>query len=245
MSMPSALLDQFSAIFGERRGLPENLCRRRRAEDLRAGDYLVRALAGGTLPPGESLLIAGYEKFCQSAVCHQILARLIDRGDSCLMICSNELESASSLNQVVGLTASENPNIEDLLTTAAFPHDGASEKALTNLLGEFGAYDAVCVDTLDNLASVTDVTQEGTLARLKARAREWNTRLIVTKKTPRTSTLAWREQLRFSGLLEITDHVGAISRDNAATLKWDGGQRENEIESTILQVDPQTEALRL
>jgi len=234
--MPAAVLDRFSSIFGEGRGLPESLCKRRRSEELRTDDSLINVLAEGKHPVS-SILVAGASMAGKSAVCHQLLARLIDQGDSCLMACSTEAQARSAWSQVMRLVTSQDPNVEDLLNTFVAVGD---KRNLALLLGEVRAYDVVYVDTLDELVAITGGSLATTLAGLWAEARKWKTRLIAVKRTQAASKSSWRQQLQSGGLLTITDHVGAVTRESASVLMWDGGYQRGKGEVTPLYLDAET-----
>jgi hypothetical protein len=79
-----AVLDRFSSVFGDKRGLPKGLCESRRTEDLWADGSLLNVLTDGKFSPGESILIAG-EDDVLGATFNQIVAGLIEHGESCMI----------------------------------------------------------------------------------------------------------------------------------------------------------------
>ena len=236
IGMSSTVLDHFSHVFGDRRGLPKALCERRRIEDLHASGSLIEILTGGSkLVPGESLLIAG-ERNGQSYLRNQILADLIDQGESCLLVSSTGTEASTVSKRVANLTTSQDIGVDDLGIFVP----GDREQVLTSLLDELGAYPVVCVDTLDALVSRIGGPFSPTLSSLLGESGERNTSLIVVKNTD--PMMPWRQQLQEAGI-GITDHVGAVTSRSAGVLSWDRGRIQSQSDITPLYVDMQAGAV--
>jgi len=235
MDMPTAtVLDRFSHIFGDRRGLPKALCERRRVENLRRAGSLIEVLTGGKLSPGESLLVAG-GRGSQGHLCNQILSDFIDQGESCLLVSPTPIEASIASNQVMDLTSSRAGELLSLLII-----EGDEKALMASLLGEIGAHPVVCVDTLDALATRTGDLSVVTFSRLLEESRKWGTNLIIVKRTKPTFRPSWRQQLELEGLLSLADHAGAITEEPTGVLSWDGGRWEDQSEVTPLYFDTQT-----
>jgi len=238
MGMPAAVLDHFSSIFGDRRGLPKCLHERRRIEDPRTDASLLEVLTGGAgLSPGESLLIAGDLASGKSSICHQILAHLIDQGHGCLMVSPSRASSLLASRQVKHLSNCKGGN----LLRTFFTED--EKDTLVRLLGQVGAYSFVCVDGLDELVSGARAPATA-LASLMNEARKQSTGLIVVKRTKSKadSNLGWRRLLQEDVLLSAPNHVGAVTREGSGVLSWEC-DRGGEQEITPLYFNVQTNAV--
>jgi len=206
---------------------------------MRESGSLIEVLTGGSkLVPGESLLIAGAARGNQSYLRNQILAELIDQGESCLLVSSTGTEANTVFNRVMNLCVRRGvAGVDDLRTFVP----GSGSKALSTLLDELGAYPVVCMDTLDALVSRIGGPFAPTLSSLVEESRERNTSLIVTKNID--SIMPWRQQLQQDGIRSITDHVGAVTSKGAGVLSWDRGLIQGQSDITPLYVDMQAGAV--
>jgi len=218
MDMPATVLDHFSHVFGDRRGLPKCLRELRRSEDPHIDASLLEILTGGGFSPGESLLIAGDFGSGKSSICHQILAGLIDQGGSCLLVSPSRTSARSASRQVTKLlTSRPRSQAANLLHTFFVMDD---KNTYTRLMGAVADYSFVCVDSLDDLASATG-SLAPTFSGLQAAARRNGTSLIVTKRTKENPIATYRQQLRSEALIGIPDYVGGVTREGDGLLSWD------------------------
>jgi len=203
--MGSLVLDHFSAIFGNRRGLSARLCR----ELMASRGSLLKALVPKGVTPGDGLLIAGRTASGKSTVCHSLLAEALDEGKRCCLL-HNVLKPGAPdpWEEVAWQTQREHDDLEDLLFTS-------TSTSLYELREMASDFDLICIDSLGGLRKATEdsfgdiVGVPFLMEAVKNCAEDNNALLVVTRRTLQSDG-AWRQDLRKSGLYDLCEHLGLL-----------------------------------